>query len=226
MGDVQNVSRRIRNRNVNDNNRRHNHEINLRPVFVCAVFISFLVFTTWCDLAYGAKPKLPPVGYTLTLIDAEVWDVLGINNKGSVLIERQLVRGASPVPLIIGKNGKETAPFECPGTTNDTTGEGFNNLGEIVGHCGHNPGFTVTGFLANPKSGSVSLFVYPGAIATWAFGNNDFGQAVGYYENQPPATCCFLKDTWSHGFLWDKNSGTYTTIDNPLASTKSGGRHG
>jgi hypothetical protein len=167
-----------------------------RPVFVCAVFISFLVFTTWCDLAYGAKDKLPPVGYTLTLVDADVQEVLSINNKGSILAERQTL------PLVIGKNGRETAPFECPGANFSTTGEALNNLGEVAGHCV--PGFALVGFLANPKTGSF-LFSFPGADATVAFGVNDFGQVVGYYQVQAEF----------HGLLWDRSSGTYYDYRQP-----------
>ncbi|MDP2606522.1 MAG: hypothetical protein Q8S00_28605 [Deltaproteobacteria bacterium] len=191
-----------------------------QPYSTLIVVIVISVFTS----AYGGERKpVTPVSYKLSRIDAEMYGVLDINNKGELLIERQLVQYASPVPLLINKKGGETAPFECPGTTNDTDGVALNNRGEIVGHCGHAPGFTVHGFIANPESGSVSLFAYPGAISTWAFGINDFGQVVGYYQNQPPPGCCFLLDTFSHGFLWDKASGEYRTIDNPLAYTKRGG---
>ena len=193
-------------------------------VFVCEVLISALAWGTGYDLAFAAAGKpATPTSYTLTAINAEMWGPLDINDKGVVLIERQLVEFASPAPLIVNRKGKESQPFECPGTSNDTDGEGLNNLGEIVGHCGHQPGFTVVSFVANPRSGSVNLFAYPGAQSTWGFGINDFGQVVGFYQNQPPADCCFLHDTWSHGFLWDKNSGEYKTIDNPLADTQSGG---
>jgi hypothetical protein len=164
-----------------------------RPVFVCAVFISFLVFTTWCDLAYGARFRpTTTISYAVDLVSADMRDILSINDKGSILIERQLVPLADPVPLVIGKNGKETPPFQCPGTTNDTTGEGFNNLGEIVGHCGHQPGFTVMGFLANPKSGSFSLFAFPGAIATWAFAVNDFASRGLLQPKQHRSTWLFV----------------------------------
>ena len=69
-----------------------------------------------------------------------MWAPVDINDKGAVSIERQLVEFASPAPLVINKKDKETRPFECPGTTNDTDGEGLNNRGEIVGHRGHQPG--------------------------------------------------------------------------------------
>jgi hypothetical protein len=200
-----------------------------RTILGCAVFISAIALATAYDLAYSGNSKSGAVvSYTLALINNEMWDIVDVNNKGAVLIERQLVQFASPVPLIVDKNGKETAPFQCPGTTNDTTGEGLNNNGEIVGHCGHGPGSTgliahPSSFIANPKFNTFSLFTFPGAISTWAFAVNDFDQVVGYYQNQPSGGCCFLKDTWSHGFIWDKSTGQFKTIDYPLADTLSGG---
>jgi hypothetical protein len=195
-----------------------------KTVFVCAVFIPTLTFGGGYQFAAGVERKrVSSISYTLAFIDAEIGRVLAINNDGDVLVERQLVEFGSSVPLLIKKNGKETGPFECAGTTNDTEGKALNNRGEVVGHCGHQLGTTVVGFIGNPKAGGASLLAYPGAISTWAFGINDLGQVVGYYQNQPPVDCCFLRDTWSHGFLWDKASGEYRTIDNPLADTIRGG---
>jgi hypothetical protein len=170
------------------------------------------------------KPAPTEISYTIELIDAEMWGPIDINNKGEVLIERQLVEGASPAPLIIKKNSKETAAFECPGTTNDTDGEGINNHGDIVGHCGHDaraPGLFA--FIGNPKTGSLTLLAYPGAQTTWGYGINDFGQVVGFYANPiEPPFCCFLPPRHLHSFLWDKATGEYRTIDNPLAELVGG----
>ena len=72
--------------------------------------------------------------------------------------------------------------------------------------------------MANPKSGSVTFVSFPGALTTWAFGINDLDQVVGYYEN--PITgpiCCFLPPRHIHGFVWDKMSGEYKTIDHPFS---------
>jgi hypothetical protein len=167
--------------------------------------------------------KKPPViapSYALEVIDAEMWGILDINNRGDVLIERQLAEFASPAPLIINKNDKETAPFECPGTINETFGAGINNHRDIVGACN---GRSPIGFVANPQSGSFTLLAVPGALTTWGTGINDLGQVVGFYANPvEPPFCCFLPPRHLHSFFWDRATGEYRTIDNPLAELVGG----
>src|SRR5262249_35975993 len=51
---------------------------------------------------------------------------------------------------------------------------------------------------------------------TVANGINDSGQIVGDYVGNSPITL-------THGFLYDPSSGTYTTLDDPLASQNPGG---
>jgi hypothetical protein len=179
---------------------------------LAALFVIDFVAPT--ELKGESKKKQPDVAeYTLELIDAP--DVRDINNREQVLIERQLVQGATPVPLIVKRNGKETA-FECTGTTNDTTGEGINNRGDIVGHCGHNPPGNPLAFVGNPLTGSQVLLAYPGAWATWGYGINDYGQVVGFYDNVTPQSNRF------HSFAWDPATNQYFTIDNPLAQLVGG----
>jgi len=196
-----------------------------RIVLVCKLFVSGLDLVAVHGLAYGAEHKpIRSTSYTLTLIDAEVWGIIDINEKGNVLVERQLVQFASPAPLIIKDNSRETPAFECPGTTNDTDGEGINNHGDIVGHCGHDaraPGLFA--FVANPERGRITLLAYPGAQTTWGYGINDFGQVVGFYANQPePPFCCNLPPRHLHSFFWDKATNQYRSIDNPLAELLGG----
>jgi hypothetical protein len=149
-----------------------------------------------------------------------MWGILDINNRGDVLIERQLVEFASPAPLIIKKNDKETALFECPGTINETFGAGINNHRDIVGACN---GRSPIGFVANPQSGSFTLLAVPGALTTWGTGINDLGQVVGFYANPvEPPFCCFLPPRHLHSFFWDRATGEYRTIDNPLAELVGG----
>jgi hypothetical protein len=166
----------------------------------------------------------PAQAYTLELVDADIWDIIDINNRGDVLIERQLVKSAAPVPLIIKKNGRETSAFECPQTVNDTTAESINNHGEIVGHCGHDPMAPgLFGFVANPRTGAVTLLAFPGAQTTWGYGINDTGQVVGFYANPlEPPFCCFLPPRHLHSFVWNRATNRYHTLDNPLAEAVGG----
>jgi hypothetical protein len=194
-------------------------------VLVCELLISALALAAGYNLAFGAAGNpAKPTSYTLTPINAEMWGPVDINDKGDVLIERQLTQFASPAPLIIKKNSKETAAFECPETTNDTDGEGINNHGDIVGHCGHDArALGLFAFVANPKTGSLTLLAYPDAQTTWGYGINDFGQVVGFYANQPePPFCCNLPPRHLHSFFWDKATNQYRTIDNPLAELVGG----
>src|SRR5215471_667276 len=65
------------------------------------------------------------IPYTFTPIK-NAYAPLAINDKDQILIERQLVKFADPVPLIVYRNGHESKTFQCPGVpANDTTGEGF-----------------------------------------------------------------------------------------------------
>ncbi len=131
--------------------------------FILAATCVFYTFAP-TDGNAKTKKKRPTVPeYTLELIDTEIWGVLDINNRGDVLIERQLVHFASPAPLIIKKNDRETKPFECPGTINETFGAGINNRRQIVGACN---GRTPIAFVAHPPSGSFTLLAFPGALTT------------------------------------------------------------
>jgi uncharacterized membrane protein len=127
-----------------------------------------------------------------------------------------LEQGKFPVALIIKKNGKELAPFDCLDPPySDTSGYAINNHDEIVGTCS---GRNSIGFVVKPKTGDVSFLAYPGANNTDAYGINDYGNVVGFYANpiQPPF-CCNLPVTWLHSFFWGRATGEYKTIDNPSA---------
>jgi hypothetical protein len=182
----------------------------------CAVYIFSPV------QANAKSKKKPPTipEYTLELLEADMWAILDINNRGDVLIERQLVQSASPAQLIIKKNDKETRPFECPGTINETFGAGLNNQRQIVGACN---GRTPIGFVAHPQSGSFTLLAFPGAVTTWGTAINDLGHVVGFYANPiEPPFCCFLPPRHLHSFFWDNVTGEYRTIDNPLSEPAGG----
>ena len=158
---------------------------------------------------YSAEPRQPKtLSYTLVPITDQTTTPIAINDNDVVLVERQLVAQAQAAPLLINKRGKESPPWQCPGTVNDTVGENLNNLNQIVGHCGHQPGFTTMAFVANPLTGAYRLLAFPGAAATWGFGVNDAGSVIGFYSNPTHALD-------SHGFVWDSVNG-YRTLDLPF----------
>ena len=88
---------------------------------------------------------------------------------------------------------------------------GVNNLGQIVGDfIGTDPnvaGNVAHGFFFN--NGVWSYFDDPNSVnGTFAQGINDADQIVGYYVDGNAIT---------HGFIFNKPTGTYTTIDVPGA---------
>jgi hypothetical protein len=158
-----------------------------------------------------------PFNYTLSPVNVSPDGILAINDRGEVLIERQLVQFAQPAPLIINKEGRETAPFACPVSAEPVSpqaeGSTLNNRLDVVGNC---RGSSLFGFVANLESGSASFLRYPGAQSTQASGINDLGQVVGDYFNPPGPT---LR---RHGYLYDPATGEYRTIDHPLSLADGG----
>src|SRR5262249_41582585 len=132
--------------------------------------ISNIIGYTALLLLIAASTYSAEIQYTLAPIDApNIWAPIAINDRGDVLFERQLEQFAPPVPLVL-RHGEESDPFQCPGTTNDTQAEAFNDADHIVGSCGANPGFTLQTFLASAKSGKARFFAYPGATANTTVG--------------------------------------------------------
>lgn len=188
----------------------------MKRAIICATMIALSVsIADGADAGKKKRARSSPV-YKLTAISSQMWSVIDINNKGEVLIDRQLEEFATAAPLILDRRNRESAAFQCPGTTNDTIAENFNNNSDIVGHCGHQPRFTVSAFVANPRSGGVELLSYPGAQSTWGFGVNDFRQVVGVV---------ITPEFIVHGFIWDPATQSYQRVDHPLALPAGGGTH-
>ena len=164
----------------------------------------------------AADEPAKATSYTLTPINVNMWGPLAINDRGEVLIQRQLILGAQPAPLIINKEGEETPPFDCQSATESSAeGSALNNRRDVVGTCG---GFKPFGFVTNFESGNVNVLRYPGALVTWAYGINDMGQAVGIYANEPqPPFCCFLPPRHVHSYFYNPATGEYRTIDHPFS---------
>ena len=96
-----------------------------------------------------------------------------------------------------------------PGAT-DTYAQGINNENQIVGYLigtdtNQLSASTAHGFLYN--NGAWSYFDDPNAVnGTFAEGINNLDQIVGYYIDG---------NGFSHGFIFNQPTGTYTTIDVP-----------
>src|SRR5207302_1270634 len=105
--------------------------------------------------------------------------------------------------------------FDDPSATSfvGTQAFGINGSGQIVGVYADGSGNH--GFLYNPNGGTYTTLDDPlatnGTFAitngTFATGINASGQIVGHY----------FTNTGNHGFLYNPNAATYTTIDDPLA---------
>jgi hypothetical protein len=153
----------------------------------------------------------------LAQIDTPMWAPLDINDKGDVLFERQLAEFAPPVPVVLNRNGEESAPFECPGTTNDTAGYAMNGNREVAGTCN---GRIPVAFVVNMNSREFKFLNVPGSLANSALGINDTGDVAGFssFPIEGP-TCCFLSIRHLRSYFWERKTGQYTTIANhPAAS--------
>src|SRR5205085_3290340 len=101
------------------------------------------------------------------------------------------------------------------GPTGDTEAYGINHSGQIVGFS------SARGFLySNNTYTTIDDPSATGPGGTVATGINVAGLIVGYYYTdgsvQDPTQV-------AHGFLYNPNDHTYTTLDDPFASSANGG---
>lgn len=132
-------------------------------------------------------------------------------------------RGINDTGLIVGYYRNTVTPADHGFIYNPSTGTystidklgasslqatGINNAGQIVGWYSDNVGSGRHGFLFS--GGLFTTIDEPfGTQGTVANGINNFGQIVGYY---------FDNKSNSHGFLYNPSNGSFTTLDDPLAS--------
>jgi len=100
-----------------------------------------------------------------------------------------------------------TCSFPC-GITPGTRINGINDSGQIVGTFVDYANGTPDTHAFLYASGSFSSLNYPGAQETFAYGINDSGQVVGWYEDGTGR---------EHAFLY--SSGTFTSFNYPGATT-------
>jgi uncharacterized membrane protein len=123
----------------------------------------------------------------------------GINNAG------QLVGRAGPSGNLYGAfemNGNEFILFHWPGQYDNKAASGINNFGEVSGFLTN--GTTADKGLAY-KGGKFKAIAFPGAQISSAWGINDSGTIVGWYQI----------GTTVNGFAW--TGGQYISLAYPGA---------
>ncbi|MFZ3210716.1 MAG: hypothetical protein WA188_04315 [Terriglobales bacterium] len=118
----------------------------------------------------------------------------GINDRG------QIVGGTGGHAVLIeGGQCTPLAPTTVLGT-NASQALRNNNAGDVVGIFYDDSGF-VHGFLFS-KKGVLTTLDFPGASDTYAFGINDLGRVVGYWDQLDASGNLLV----FHGFIWEDGS--------------------
>jgi photosystem II stability/assembly factor-like uncharacterized protein len=130
---------------------------------------------------------------------------------GSVLTGNLLASGVNDAGMVVGSyvdSSSNEHSFLYNANTNQfstdyysLTPHSINGTGRVVGNNG------TTSLLYS--NGSYTPIAFPGAESTIALGINNNGQIVGYYY--------VLLSNLFHSFLYDLNSGVYTSFDYPGA---------
>lgn len=149
-----------------------------------------IAFDTWAE-GLNDVGKVAGFSYTATGVRGFVFDgseyalsssrtyLSGINNAGTVTgftadasgFIRGFVQSAEGVSMIT-LGGLNFLPQD------------INDLGQVVGRSFAAPGAPEKGFLYD--RGQFLEIVYPGAKSTFAYGINNLGQVVGFYEEAEP----------------------------------------
>jgi probable HAF family extracellular repeat protein len=172
---------------------------------------SVLIFSLLALVVSGyAQTKLTSIdfpGGTLTTARS-------INNHGEIVGAYRIV---APRHAMLIKGGKfiPLAPTTVLGTNYS---EAFknNDLGDIVGEYGGDDGF-FHGFLLS--KGALTTLDFPGASDSYAFGINDTGTVVGYWDLVDAAgdLLAYNGFSWKNGSFTEVNfpgSGDSTTLGN------------
>jgi probable HAF family extracellular repeat protein len=140
-------------------------------------------------LTHGRFVPVDVPGATLTAM-------AGINNSGGLVGIYTLPDSSSHTIMI---KGDVLIKADDPGSA-VTQGNGLNDAGDVAANC------TITGVTHGcvKGKGAFTLFDYPDAAFTGAYGISGAGDIVGRYRDAAGAT---------HGFLY--SGGKYTSIDIP-----------
>ena len=146
-----------------------------------------------------AQYKLIPVDYP----GGTGTDLRGINSRGDIVGAYQVTPPGHALLIRMGQFmglGPNTVL-----ATNQSRAQKNNDHGDVAGFMGGDDGFN-HGFLYS--AGAVTQLDYPGAGDTYAYGINNKGTVVGFYDSDPNSA-----DT--HGFIW--SNGVFTPFDVPGA---------
>jgi probable HAF family extracellular repeat protein len=117
----------------------------------------------------------------------------GINDNGQIIGSYNDQNGNLHALLIQNNTFIPLAPTSVLGTEYSDAYK-INNRGEVVGEECDSKG--CHGFLYN--NGVVTLLNYPGADDTFAWGINNFGEIVGWWQTAPDVN----NNVFYHGFEW------------------------
>jgi VCBS repeat-containing protein len=103
-------------------------------------------------------------------------------------------------------------PNGVPSSTPTNYATGINDLNQIVGYFQTGP-LSWQGFLETPYN-NYTVLQAPGASTTYALGINDHGLVAGWDVSNGTA----------NGFIYDSNTGSWTTVIDPQADNNTGTR--
>ncbi|MGP0068787.1 MAG: PEP-CTERM sorting domain-containing protein [Isosphaeraceae bacterium] len=142
---------------------------------------------------------------------------LGINDHGVIVGQYSTATGTTPGFIL---NGNTYTTVNAPSGPDVVNAQGINNNGLVVGFYVGNDDED-HGFIAHASSAmngsltgtAVSDPNVPNFLFSQILGVNDYGIAVGYYEDTSFS---------QHGFFYNTNTGQYTFLDDPNAANIGG----
>lgn len=133
--------------------------------------------------------------------------VVGINNHGEMVGHYKLPGGILHAMMIKKGQCIPLAPKTILGT-NRSYGFKINDRGDVVGMFADDSGYS-HGYLL--RKGVLTILDFPGASDTVAWGINNFGTVVGWWDILDAEGNVLI----SHGYIW--KNGNFTQVDLPGA---------